>query len=106
MAKDIDRYSPLGFYNLAEDFYRVAALARDAVTRKHVRLRYHLVLYHLHTHSIELALKAFLRANGVTMEDLKKKFGHGLLRIYQQCIKSNLTVEEPEKTAEVIDWLN
>lgn len=39
--------------------------------------------YYLTSHSIELALKAFLRGNGVSLDDLKnqKKLGHDLEKI-------------------------
>ena len=65
-SEEIDRYAPLGFYHLAEDFYRAAV--HSAEESEHFpRLHYKLVLYHLHTHSIELALKAFLRAKGLSV---------------------------------------
>ncbi|TYO61033.1 hypothetical protein FXV83_40335, partial [Bradyrhizobium hipponense] len=78
MPDEIDRYGPLGFYHLAEDFCR-AAVHSASLENSKPRLHYNLVLYHLHTHSIELTLKAFLRAKGIDVKELKNKFSHGMM---------------------------
>jgi hypothetical protein len=72
MTDGIDRYGPLGFYHLAEDFCRAAVHSANLENTK-PRLHYNLVLYHLHTHSIELTLKAFLRAKGIDAKETKKQ---------------------------------
>jgi len=105
MAENIDRYNPLGFYNLAEDFYRAAAVCQAAVENRRIRLRYDFVLYHLHTHSIELALKAFLRAHGLSVAELKK-LSHGLVAIYERCVSLRMRVKKPKRTAQVAQWLD
>ncbi len=51
MQKAIDLYNPLGFYHLAEDFYRAAIISAQTDDRKDNRLHFKLVLYHLHIHS-------------------------------------------------------
>ena len=58
MNETIDRHAPIGFYNLAEDFYKAAILCAKAREQRAVRFRFSHVPYYLHTHSIELALKA------------------------------------------------
>lgn len=49
MPDEIDRYGPLGFYHLADDFYRAAVHSASLQDTK-PRLHYSLVLYHLQPH--------------------------------------------------------
>jgi hypothetical protein len=103
---EIDRHSALGFYNLAEDFYRAGVHIADSQERRDLKLRFSHVPYYLHTHSIELALKAFLRANGIEERELKGKFRHGLSDILRKCVELKLETRKPKRTAEVVSWLD
>lgn len=47
--------------------------------------------YYLLGHAIELALKAMLLADGVSLDDLKNKYGHNLMR----CARSVMERGEP-----------
>jgi hypothetical protein len=102
---EIDRYSPLGFYHLAEDFHR-AAVHSSALRETKPRLHYGLVLYHLHTHSIELALKAFMRAKGVDVKDLKNKCGHGMTGLMTAAIERKLKVRKPKRSQQILGRLD
>src|SRR5260370_31250200 len=79
----IDRHSARGFYNLAGDFHRAGMYVAESSARRDLKLRFNHVPYYLHTHSIELALKAFLRASGIEERELRVQFRHGLSDILQ-----------------------
>ena len=61
--------------------------------------------YYLVSHSIELALKAFLRGNGVSLDELKnqKKLGHDLEKILDRAVQLGLgtflSITEKDKFA-------
>jgi hypothetical protein len=48
--------------------------------------------YFLLSHTIELALKAFLAIHGKTAKELRKDFGHDLIRLLKEAIKCGLVV--------------
>jgi hypothetical protein len=48
-------------------------------------------LYHLAAQGIEFALKSFLRARGVTPEDLSTRIGHSLLDALQEALARDLS---------------
>jgi hypothetical protein len=102
----IDRHAPLGFNNLAEDFYRAAILCAKAHENREVRFRFSHVPYYLHSHSIELALKAFLRVHGVTEVELKKSFRHGFVDLLGRCEQLGLKFRKPKRTRQLVDFLN
>lgn len=52
----------------------------------------------LYSHAFELFFKAFLRLNGITVEDLaKKKFGHNLAVLYEKCKEHGLSLDECDR---------
>jgi len=102
----IDRYAPIGFYNLAEDFYKAAMLCAAAHEKRTVRFKFSHVPYHLHTHSIELALKAYLRAKSVTEAELKKAFRHGFVDLLAKCEQLGPKFRKPKRTRELVSFLN
>jgi len=95
LSDEIERYGALGFYHLAEDFHR-AAVRSAGLNETKPRLHYDLVLYHLHTHSIELALKAYLRAKGIDVKDLKRKFSHGMVDLMAEATRLKAEGTEAE----------
>ncbi|MCO6418173.1 hypothetical protein JYK14_18680 [Siccirubricoccus sp. KC 17139] len=103
-----DRHSPIGIYYLAEDFLRAAAQSAMAQDSGELRLRFtHFVTYHLHCHSIELALKAFLRARHVSNDALKFKYGHNLKIMLRDACAEGLALQSYEAhTHVIVDWLN
>ncbi len=68
--------SPIGFHRYASEF---ATWARQA----HAGMGEHFspVPYYLYCHSLELVLKAFLLAKGVTQKELKERLSHDLCKI-------------------------
>jgi hypothetical protein len=106
MNEIIDRHAPIGFYNLAEDFYQAAMLCAAAREKRTVRLRFNHVPYYLHTHSIELALKAYLRTHSVTEAELKKAFRHGFVDLLAKCEVLGLKFRRPKRTRQLVDFLN
>ena len=106
MNETIDRYAPIGFYNLAEDFYKAAMLCAAAHEKRTVRFKFSHVPYHLHTHSIELALKAYLRAKSVTEAELKKAFRHGFVDLRAKCGQLGPKFRKPKRTRELVSFLN
>jgi hypothetical protein len=70
MTETFDRSPALGFWKFAWEYTEAAKKVVGESELKHVA-------YYLICHSIELTLKAFLRAKGEEIEDLKK-LGHDL----------------------------
>ena len=106
MNETIDRHAPIGFYNLAEDFYKAANLCTTARKERSVRFKFSHVPYYLHTHSIELALKAYLRTRDITEAELKKSFGHGIVGLLAKCEGLGLKFRKPKRTRELVHFLN
>jgi hypothetical protein len=102
----IDRHAPVGFYNLAEDFYKAAILCATAREERTARFKFSHVPYYLHTHSIELALKAYLRTRAITEGELKKSFRHGLVDLLAKCEALGLKFRKPKRTRELVQFLN
>jgi hypothetical protein len=102
----IDRHAPIGFYNLAEDFYKAAILCATAREERTVRFKFGHVPYYLHTHSIELALKAYLRTRAITEAELKKSFRHGFIDLLAKCEELGLKFRKPKRTRELVHFLN
>jgi hypothetical protein len=68
------RSSPLGFFNLAESYWRAAGALENAKLRT---THPNSPISFLYYHAIELYLKAFLRLHGHSARELRsKKFGH------------------------------
>ncbi len=60
--------------------------------------------YFLLCHSIELALKAYLAAQGVPPSELKNTFGHDLKELLTEAIRLGLAIDVPARTE--IELLN
>ena len=106
MQETIDRHAPIGFYNLAEDFYKAAILCAAAREERTVQFKFSHVPYYLHTHSIELALKAHLRTRNITGAELKKFFRHGFVDLLAKCEELGLKFRKPKRTRELVHLLN
>ena len=106
--KNIERHSALGSYHYAEDFHRAAVHMAEVQENGGLRLRFgDTVSYHLHMHSIELALKAFLRANGTTNDQLKRLYSHNLTTLLEKCTEYGISLGDNKKHTElVVSWLN
>ncbi|GGG27252.1 hypothetical protein GCM10010964_13970 [Caldovatus sediminis] len=107
-GSDIERHGPLGIYHFAEDFFATAVHTAEALDAKRLRLHFgDFVAYHLHAHSIELVLKAFLRTAGVGNDDLRRRYGHDLSALLRDAVAAGMALGgQEEHTREVVDWLN
>jgi hypothetical protein len=62
-----EHFEAIGFYVLATDYWKSAAYINDVREDGRLQLRFaNTAPYYLYVHSIELALKAYLRAKGVS----------------------------------------
>ncbi|WP_313458167.1 hypothetical protein [Stenotrophomonas sp.] len=82
IADEEERTSSLGLLRYAHEYQRAA----DMVKRQDDRS---VVPYMLVAHSLELALKAFLRSRGSTLDALLN-LGHNLPRIHQEAMGKRL----------------
>jgi hypothetical protein len=101
-----DHYEGFGFYFLALDYWKSAMHINDAREQGELKLRFpHTVPYYLYVHSIELALKAYLRTKGVSKKELsRKKYGHNLETLLAECVRRAMSVAKHETI--VVEWLN
>ena len=99
MNETIDRHAPIGFYNLAEDFYKAAILCAAAREEGTVQFKFSHVPYYLHTHSIELALKAYLRSRNITEAELKKILPSWICRYPRQMREAGAEIPQAEAHA-------
>jgi hypothetical protein len=96
----MDQTNSMGLWTHANEFYQASCILVQPENEGLLHPSYYLV-----SHSIELALKAFLRGNGVSLEDLKnqRKFGHDLEKVFNKCIQlgleSFLPITEKDKFA-------
>ncbi|MBZ5589035.1 MAG: hypothetical protein LAO05_10780 [Acidobacteriia bacterium] len=76
--------TPLGFHHYSEQFLEAARTVRKYPGFSPVR-------YYLYCHSIELVLKAYLLAKGVSVTDLRSKsLGHNLEGVVSRANKAGL----------------
>jgi hypothetical protein len=78
---EIPRDAALALWRYAHDYLR----AGQALCRQHrISCVDSQVPYHLAAQGIEFALKAYLRAKGASMTELRAEFGHSLSRALEQ----------------------
>ena len=82
----IDRTPSSGLWWFAEDYYKAAVVTSDI---RNCSLCSSVVPNYLVCHSIELVLKAFLRAKGFRVQNLRK-FGHDLESVLAEARKQGL----------------
>jgi hypothetical protein len=76
------RTSPLAFWRYAHDYLRAA----HTLDRQHrIPCAESQVGYYAAAQGIEFALKAYLRANGATVADLRAEIGHSLAKALDRC---------------------
>jgi len=76
LSDEAQRTAPLALWRYAHEYLRAA---RGLCREISVRCSESQVPYHIAAQGIEFALKAFLRARGVTMVELRDEVGHSLL---------------------------
>lgn len=107
-ADPIDRAPPIAFFLSGESFLKCATYAHEALDAKTLRLRFHMPVYYLYSHAIELIFKAFLRAKGLTEKELQfRAWGHDLLKLWEGCVERGLALDLPTRleAGAVIDLL-
>lgn len=72
-ADKIDRAPPIAFFLSAGSSLQTAILTHEAIETKPLTLRFELIIYYLFSHAIELTLKAFLRARGISALKLGRR---------------------------------
>jgi len=91
MKNTIDRTDSLGLWNYARDF-----LTASKTISEDQKGKISIPAYYLCGHSIELALKAFLRGSGTSLDCLRsREIGHDLGNTLAAAIKNGL--EEHKK---------
>ena len=87
----IDRWPPLGFFNVAKSYWKAAvALEKAKVNSTHSDSPIRFLYYH----AIELYLKSFLRLHGHSAAELRgKKFGHKTCCLYERAAELGLVAD-------------
>lgn len=92
--EDIDRSPPIGVFLSGEAFLKSAKHLHSSLEAKELRLKFDMPVYYLYCHAIELALKAFLRAKGLSAEKLaSREYGHRLQVVWNECKDQGLTFD-------------
>jgi hypothetical protein len=87
---DINRTTAMGLLTDAKEMLAAAKLLHDSEVWKAQRPTYYLL-----GHSIEVALKSFLLANGASQGTLKKKLGHNLAKTARRVIAARSNSVSP-----------
>jgi hypothetical protein len=77
-----------------EAFLNAARYAHLAYCNGDLKLRFDMPIYYLYSHGIELTMKAFLRARGVSVKELSnpRRFGHSLQKLWDECLARDIVV--------------
>jgi HEPN domain-containing protein len=87
------RTQPLGLFNVAEAYWHAAKALQNT---KRKTPHSNSPIWFLYYHSIELYLKAFLRAHGHTAKQLRLKYSHDMGRIQKRAEKLGLFFEDED----------
>lgn len=91
---DDDRANPTGLYNFAHSYWRSAvALQRAEVKATHPQSP----VWFLYAHAIELYLKAFLRADGSSVAELRNCFRHNVCKLTAAAVARGLWLDDEDK---------
>ena len=106
---DLNPPSAIGTYGLAEDFHKAACHLSQSINERKLSIAFSTnLLIHLHSHSIELALKGFLLAKGCDEAGLRK-IGHNLIKAFSKSIENGLAFDSAEcgeRVRSQLEWLN
>jgi len=99
-----DRTTATGLWMYADTYRRAAKHLAETT-----ELRFSAPIYFLYSHAIELVLKAYLRAHGATLDDLRR-FGHrlpGLLRrVHSRGLDLGASAEKASGLIAMLDLYN
>ncbi len=89
------RMTPVGFVVYAEQFLKAA----QSIPKEDKKFTP--VPYYLYCRALELILKAFLLAKGHGVDELRKRFGHNLKRLWKAARKDGLADAVPELPSDI-----
>jgi HEPN domain-containing protein len=93
VADEDDRTTPIGFFNYADSYWRSAvALEKVKVRATHPDAP----LCFLYYHAIELYLKAYLRAEGYSVHDLRTPYGHNTVKLLDEAQRHGLHFDDED----------
>jgi hypothetical protein len=102
-----DRSPPHGLFLSSISFFDTAKLAHSAYDNGELNLLFNEPIYYLYCHTMELAMKGYLRAKGMSEKELSRHpFGHSLLNLWQACLKRQLVMDEQSMVPTVIGKLD
>lgn len=107
LAETLDRHSPIGIYHLGESYFRTAEYLSQKREERQLRIRffYHIELM-IYAHAIELLMKAFMRKAGVSNQQLRRKYGHNLPRLWKDCRNAGMKTKWWKRLEAVIRALD
>jgi hypothetical protein len=90
-----DRSPPIALFLSGESFLNTARHAHRAHCDSALKLHFDTPIYYLYSHAIELTMKGFLRARGVSTAKLKnpKRFGHSLQKLWDECLGRGIILD-------------
>jgi hypothetical protein len=89
-----DRTTGFGLFNFAHSYWRSAAVLQ---TFKVKATHPHDPIWFLYCHAVELFLKAFLRAHGASVKELRNKYGHNIFRLAEAAEKAGLHFDDEDR---------
>ena len=93
MTDEDDRTTPIGLFNFADSYWRsAAALKKAKVQATHPDAP----ICFLYYHSVELYLKAYLRAEGYPVDDLRTRYGHNAIKLCDEAKRHGLHLDEED----------
>ena len=93
MSDEDDRTTEIGLFNYAHSYWRSAvALHKAKVRATHPDSP----VWFLYFHAIELYLKSYLRAHGLSVAELRKKFGHRICCLSDEAKRRGLTFDDED----------
>ncbi|HEX3536436.1 MAG TPA: hypothetical protein VHU15_06685 [Stellaceae bacterium] len=105
-----DRSLPIALFLSGGAFLDAARHAHRARCAGELKLRFNMPIYYLYSHAIELTLKAFLRARGVSAAKLRNRelFGHSLQKLWNECLARDIMLDAAPSLviAEVVSLLD
>lgn len=103
-----ERITPVGLARYSYEYIEAANVVDETIGDKNPYLRISPVpAYYLAKHGIELILKSFLRFKGVSVEELRREFGHDLKRTLQKARELGLDdhIRLSQKDNDALDML-
>lgn len=92
LSTAIDREPPIAVFSLSDSHYQAARYLREAFDSGRLKLPYDTPIYSLFSYALELAMTAFLRAKGMSAEELRAGgYSHQLLVLWQTCLEKGLS---------------